>query len=173
VLQVCGPVANPNTLAYKAEMDELSHHQTFHDLMTLVGPWHGVTGTGRALAVTYTSHAKGSVLMEHWQLSERVDALTLYHMDKKVLMATHYCPLCNQPRLELTHRTGNEFGFEFVSATNMSHMSDGHQHSFQVRLNDDGTFWRSETYVGKGAFSEAVTYRRLPAQLPKRSITEE
>jgi hypothetical protein len=141
-------------------MDELSHHQTFHDLMKLVGSWEGVTSAGRVIAVNYTSHAKGTVLMEHWQLSETVDALTLYHMDKAILMATHYCPLCNQPRLELTYRTGDEFGFEFVSATNLSNMSDGHQHSFQVKLIDDETFWRAETYVGEGAFSEAVTYRR-------------
>jgi hypothetical protein len=140
----------------------LDHHQTFRDLHTLVGLWHGISAAGRALTVTYSLHAKASVLMEHWHLSETTDALTLYHMDGDTLMATHYCPLCNQPRLNLADSTDGELGFEFASATNLANIDDAHQHSFQLRLIDEQTFWRSETYVGGvGGFEEAVRYQRI------------
>jgi hypothetical protein len=100
--------------------------------------------------------------MEHWTLSETTDALTLYHMDGDILMATHYCPLCNQPRLHLVFDENGELGFEFVSATNLLDLSDAHQHSFQIRLIDHTSFWRSETYVGgTGGFQEALTFRRV------------
>jgi hypothetical protein len=139
----------------------IDHHQTLLDLKTLVGEWQGVTGSGRTLTVTYSLHAKASVLMEHWQLNQTTDALTLYHMDGAVLMATHYCPLSNQPRLNLSARTDDEIGFEFVSATNLIDASHGYQHSSQIRFIDGSTFWRSESYAGAGAFSEAVTFTRV------------
>jgi hypothetical protein len=139
----------------------VDHKATFASLQSLVGRWSGTSPAGRNLTVTYTLHAKSSVLMEHWRLSETTDALTLYHMDGDVLMATHYCPLCNQPRLHLASDKDGELGFEFVSATNLADMSRGHQHSFQIRLIDETRFWRSETYIGVGGFQEAVTYLRM------------
>jgi hypothetical protein len=141
----------------------VDHKATFATLQSLVGRWSGTSPAGRNLMVTYTLHAKASVLMEHWRLSETTDALTLYHMDGDILMATHYCPLCNQPRLNLAYDKDGELGFEFVNATNLSDPSNLHQHSFQIRLVDEHTFWRSETYVGKvGGFQEAVSYARVP-----------
>jgi hypothetical protein len=144
----------------------IDHRQTFCDLKKLVGKWEGISPAGRTLTVSYTLHAKDSVLMEHWQLSETTDALTLYHMDADLLMATHYCPLCNQPRLNLIAWADAEIGFEVVSATNLADASHEHQHSFQIRLVGEDTFWRSETYVGGGGFTEEVTYSRIPLQLP-------
>jgi hypothetical protein len=139
----------------------VDHEPTFESLKSLVGQWQGITPAGRNLLVTYTLHAKTSVLMEHWRLSETTDALTLYHMDGDVLMATHYCPLCNQPRLNLAYDRDGEFGFEFVTATNLARIDEAHQHSFQFRLIDEQRFWRSETYVGgAGGFQEAVSYAR-------------
>jgi hypothetical protein len=146
----------------------VDHKATFDALQSLVGQWTSTTPAGRELMVTYTLHAKASVLMEHWHISEISDALTLYHMDGDILMATHYCPLCNQPRLNLAYDKGGELGFEFVSATNLGDMKDAHQHSFQIRLINDQTFWRSETYVGgAGGFQEAVIYfRSIPPTAP-------
>jgi hypothetical protein len=140
----------------------VDHRSKFEALFSLAGQWVGERPTGSKLSVTYSLHAKASVLMEHWRINETTDALTLYHMDGDVLMTTHYCPLCNQPRLKLAFEDNGELGFEFVSATNLRDLSDEHQHSFQIRLIDDTSFWRSETYVGgSGGFQEAVTFRRI------------
>jgi hypothetical protein len=93
-------------------------------------------------------------------VSETTDAMTLYHMDGDVLMATHYCPLCNQPRLNLVHKELGEIGFEFVSATNLPDLESAHQHSFQIHIIDHDSFWRSETYVGSNGFTEGIIYSR-------------
>jgi hypothetical protein len=140
-----------------------SEAEVFESLKSLVGSWEGKTDNGRVLKVTYTLHAKDSVLMEAWVLGPTSDALTLYHMDADVLMATHYCPLCNQPRLLLSSAQPPEtFVFEFCSATNLPNLSMAHQHRFEVSLLGPSSFWRSETYVtGDTTESEGVTYYRI------------
>jgi hypothetical protein len=139
---------------------DIDHDGAFKALKGLLGTWVGENQAEHQLVVSYSLHASESVLMEHWQLNETTDALTLYHMDGETLMATHYCPLCNQPRLNLVHSFNGQFGFEFVSATNLTDLEDGHQHCFQIHIIDRYSFWRSETYVGARGFTEGVVYRR-------------
>jgi hypothetical protein len=98
--------------------------------------------------------------MENWQF-RGTDALTLYHLDNETLMATHYCPLCNQPRLDLTEVRGRHFRFSYVSATNLVSRDKEHQHAFEIKLIDKQNFWRSESYLEGGTqTSEAITYTR-------------
>jgi hypothetical protein len=132
----------------------------FSSLASLVGQWTGVADDGQNLRVTYSLHANSSVLMEKWQF-RGTDALTLYHLDNATLMATHYCPLCNQPRLDLTEVTGERFWFSCVGATNLSNRDVEHQHAFQIELIDQTHFWRSESYILAGTITtEAVMYVR-------------
>jgi hypothetical protein len=151
---------NPRSLSSPQNKD------VFEKLQTLVGEWSGTTPSGRVLRVKYSLHAKKSVLMESWTLSESVDALTLYHNDGNILMAQHYCPLCNQVRLDfMGYSDENTLEFVFCSATNLPDLSMAHQHSFQIRYIDENTFWRSETYRSNGKDeSEAVTYHRLQGE---------
>jgi hypothetical protein len=132
----------------------------FLSLASLKGRWIGVADDGRALRVQYSLHANASVLMEQWEF-RGTDALTLYHLDSEKLMATHYCPLCNQPRLDLIEVEGACFRFSCVSATNLINLSDEHQHAFEIELIDQKQFWRSESYITAGIVtSEAITYTR-------------
>jgi hypothetical protein len=132
----------------------------FEALGALVGRWSGVADDGHVLHVAYSLHARNSVLMEHWQLKTS-DALTLYHMDGLNLMATHYCPLCNQPRLDLVDAQDSHFQFAFVSATNLANLELEHQHSFEIKLVDQENFWRSESYLAADIMhTYPVTYRR-------------
>lgn len=137
--------------------------EVFQVLKSLVGSWEGTTAEGRQLKVAYTLHARDSVLMEAWTLGATTDALTLYHMDMGTLMATHYCPQCNQPRLLLSEVTlPDTFAFAFASATNLPSLDAAHQHRFELRLLNPNSFWRSETYVERGVpESEGVTYHRV------------
>ena len=84
------------------------------------------------------------------------------HGDLDDLVATHYCPLGNQPRLILTDRTEpNEYVFEFHSAENLPDLGAAHQHGFALRLLAPDSFWRSETYAeGVESHTEALTYQR-------------
>jgi hypothetical protein len=132
----------------------------FSSLASLAGKWTGVADDGQTLHVTYSLHANDSVLMENWQF-RGTDALTLYHLDNETLMATHYCPLCNQPRLDLTEVRGGHFRFSCVSATNLTSCDMEHQHAFEIELIDQAHFWRSESYIAAGTITtEAIIYTR-------------
>jgi hypothetical protein len=84
--------------------------EVFEALHGLVGRWRGAGEDGHILRVTYSLHTNNSVLVEHWHLNT-TDALTLYHMDGHRLIASHYCPLCNQPRLDLAEVQDAHFRF--------------------------------------------------------------
>jgi hypothetical protein len=152
-----------STVNFQQSIDMKSDAAVFAHLQSLVGSWESTAPTGRLLTVHYSLHAKASVLMEAWKLGPASDALTLYHLDGGTLMATHYCPLCNQPRLLLKpSRTADNYTFEFVSATNLPGLDVAHQHSFELRLLGPDLLWRSETYLERGvAQTEAVSYRRI------------
>lgn len=138
----------------------MTHFTCFESLTLLVGQWSGIAPGGHRLRVEYSLHANNSVLMEHWHL-RTADALTLYHMDGDQLMATHYCPLCNQPRLNLIEQNGSQLHFACVSATNLQNASDEHQHTFEIKLIDEQHFWRSESYIASGKImTEAINYLR-------------
>jgi hypothetical protein len=98
------------------------------------------------------------VLLEEWVLSSGRQALTIYHRDGDDLIATHYCPRGNQPRLKLTSAsTEKGFFFEFVSATNLPDIDATHQHRFEIQIHGPDSFTRGETYISKGALTPVVT----------------
>ena len=136
--------------------------EVFEQLKTLVGNWSGVTDSGRALSVNYKLVANNSVLVETWELAPQREALTLYHMDAGKLIATHYCPIGNQPRLELKTTGHESYTFAFVSATNLPNAHSARQTSFELRLKSDDEFWRSETYTeGNETNTDSANYVRL------------
>lgn len=145
--------------------------EAFTQLKRLVGHWNGKFPDGRAHSVSYTLTAGGSVLLETWALAPGRESLTLYHMDGDVLMATHYCPQGNQPRLRFVRGKDPtaKLSFEFRDGTNLQVKGRSHQHSFWIRLIGDNSFVRSETYVENGTAppnaatadpDEVITYTR-------------
>ncbi|MFI5181491.1 MAG: hypothetical protein ACHQPI_08885 [Thermoanaerobaculia bacterium] len=131
--------------------------EAFTQLMHLVGRWTGKFPDGRAHSVSYTLTAGGTVLQETWALAPGRESLTLYHIDGDDLIATHYCPQGNQPRLRYVR--GNEPGklsFAFRDGTNLQVKGRSHQHSFWMKLVGDNSFVRSETYVENGTAPSIV-----------------
>jgi len=142
--------------------DPVNARTAFAQLQTLVGEWEGKTEAGRSLKVSYRLTANNTVLVETWTLGPQRESLTLYHMDNESLIATHYCPVGNQPRLRFKEGgSASLFVFEFVSATNLPKPEVAHQYRFEVELLDARSFARSETYLenGKGD-PERVVYAR-------------
>ena len=142
--------------------DPLKARDVFTKLQTLVGEWEGKTETGRVLKVSYRLTANNTVLVETWTLGPQRESLTLYHMDNESLIATHYCPLGNQPRLRFKEGgSASLFTFEFVSATNLPKPEAAHQHQFEMELLQPNSFARSETYLENGTpGTERVVYSR-------------
>ena len=89
----------------------------FQQLKGLVGEWRGQRPDGREIGVTYRLSARDSVLVETWSLGPGLESLTIYHMDGAELMATHFCPQGNQPRLRMKRAAGSRFDFTFYDAT--------------------------------------------------------
>ena len=146
-----------------AAAEPITPRAAFTQLQTLVGEWEGKTEAGRALKVSYRLTANNTVLVETWTLGPTRESLTLYHTDNESLIATHYCPIGNQPRLRL--KDGGKPSlliFEFVSATNLSKPEVAHQHRFEMELLEANSFARSETYLenGKGD-TERIVYSRI------------
>ena len=146
-----------------AAAEPITPRAAFAQLQTLVGEWEGKTEKGRALKVSYRLTANNTVLVETWTLGPTRESLTLYHMDNESLIATHYCPVGNQPRLRFKEGgSASVFVFEFVSATNLPKTEAAHQHRFEMELLQPNSFARSETYLenGKGE-PERIVYSRI------------
>ena len=127
---------------------EIEHDEEFIALQKLVGSWRGDNEKGDSIQVDYRLTASNSVLVETWTFPGEREALTLYHMDGAHLMATHYCPIGNQPRLLLQKKQNDgRLDFQFTSATNMTSMAQAHEHAFDLQIIDADTFVRNETYV--------------------------
>ncbi|HEU4665404.1 MAG TPA: hypothetical protein VFS55_15345, partial [Dokdonella sp.] len=80
------------------------------------------------------------------------ESMTVYTMDGDRLLATHYCPQGNAPRLRLeaTDASG-AYRFRFVDGANLQDAQGSHEHAFWLRLDAAGTITRSETYIRNGS----------------------
>ena len=149
---------------------ETTAAQAFEQLSGLVGRWQGEFADGRVHTIDYRLSAGGSVLVETWALAPGRESMTLYHLDGERLLATHYCPQGNQPRLVYRAVEDGALQFQFLDGTGLQDRERAHQHAFAVRLPAaDGAMERSETYVANGSDEEGVAdafirYRRLGAQ---------
>lgn len=140
--------------------------QAFQSLRALVGDWQGRAESGRTFMVSYRLIANDSVLVETWTMSPTRTSMTVYHMDgADTLLATHYCPQGNQPRLEYRPElSGRRLEFRFRDASDLPDANAAHQHAFWIEIGPGaGAFAHNETYVENGeAGSETATYTRIP-----------
>jgi hypothetical protein len=146
-----------------------SGKEVYHQLDKLLGTWTGHTSEGRAYTVSFRHTAGDSVLLETWTLASGRESMTLYALDDERLIATHYCPQGNQPRLEYSGTdAAGRWQFRFVDGSNLHVKGRSHQQAFWLKLDGDGSFERGETYVDNDAppsaieEGEAVRYTRTP-----------
>ena len=86
------------------------------------------------------------MLVEEWTANGAPHSLTLYHRDGHTLMATHYCPQGNQPRLSLaSSSSGQKLSFTFRDATDLD-AGESVQHDLTFDFGDPVHLIRSETY---------------------------
>lgn len=125
-------------------------NQAFEDLKILVGDWQVTHDHGRISTVNYRMSCYDSVLVETWALKPDVESLTLYHMDGDDFIATHYCPLCNQPKLLYVGGTDSQYNFETQSVTNLSDPDKDHCRALAFKIINRDEILRSETYAENG-----------------------
>lgn len=105
----------------------------FEEMKKLAGTWTGVEA-GQTYKVVYRVTGGGSALVETQFPGSEHEMVTVYHMDGKQLMMTHYCAAGNQPTMRyVPGRTPNSFDFKFVRGTNMT-LKDMYMHSVNIRI---------------------------------------
>ena len=144
-------------------MAKLETQKIFTEICALVGDWSGINEDGQPVSIKYALTANDSALVEQWFFHNDMEALTIYHPDGDRLMAMHYCPIGNQPRLDLKRRSADgTLEFEYVAATNLPSLATAHEHAFDLRIIDANTIHRNETYVENGTMeSNGTTFTRI------------
>jgi hypothetical protein len=123
----------------------------FEQLKALNGTWRA-TDPNNKTSVEIKTVANGSALVETWTMSPTRQSMTVYTMDGNQLLATHYCPQGNAPRLKFL-RTDNSGAhhFQFLDGANLQTPRGSHEHAFWIRADSNGTITRNETYIANQA----------------------
>jgi hypothetical protein len=89
--------------------------------------------------LSYALIAGGAAVAEREHSEKMPEMLTVYYMDGKRLLLTHFHMAGNQPRMEARsfNPTTGELRFRFLDATNLTTPDAGHMHSTTLRLVDD------------------------------------
>ncbi len=143
----------------------------FVALSGLQGRWEGEFSNGRKHTVDYRLSAGGSVLVETWTLGPGRESITMYHLDGDRLLATHYCPQGNQPRLTLVDDGDpKRLSFAFFDGTGLQPTDGWHQDSFWIEVKGEALYLRDEVYAPNDPAnkeqegdSPPVAYRRVAA----------
>ncbi|MCW8878579.1 MAG: hypothetical protein OQJ89_05750 [Kangiellaceae bacterium] len=136
----------------------------FNKMKSLVGVWVKEGDKDSKLNISFELTANNSTLVETWLYQGKKHSLTIYHQDGSDLIATHYCPQGNQPRLKLIgSKDLNRISFKFLDATNLASLEDSHQHSLGFELdNSSMKIKRKESYLSNAGeeFSELNLVRK-------------
>jgi hypothetical protein len=139
----------------------------FDQLKQLLGEWRPADKPDSKLRITFALTAGDTVLTETWA-SPGHASMTVYHLDGEVLLATHYCPRGNQPRLALTRRDEDgTLRFEFRDGTGLDEPGEYYEHLLTLRTAADGHLIRGEVYAefgkppGELPAPEETRFRRL------------
>ena len=134
----------------------------FQRLSGLEGEWAMTDNPGSPLRIRFYPTAGGSTLVEEWVVGDKRHSLTVYHRDNDTLIATHYCPQGNQPRLALIRNGSTDtLAFSFRDATDLG---DGESalHDLGFDLSDPGRIIRTETYrSGEQVKPSSLTLARV------------
>lgn len=119
----------------------------FEQLKGLTSDWRAAKDDSSTV-VNFKLIANGTTLVESWTMSPTRQSMTVYTMDGDRLIATHYCPQGNAPRLQFTHTdTNGAHHFVFIDGANVQVPSGSHEHAFWIRKEAAGGLTRSETYI--------------------------
>lgn len=135
--------------------------QQFEDIKALTGRWSVLES--ERLQISFEPTANNTVVIERWETASGLHSMTVYHMDGPDLIATHYCPQGNQPRLVANEIKGSgRISFVFRDATDLD-STEEFQHELQFEMRKDGKVLRSENYwTAKGVGPKsAYTLSRL------------
>lgn len=137
----------------------------FDQLKALAGTWEGRVGTDATATakVTYEVVSNSSVVMERLQPAKESEMITMYSLDGKRLVVTHYCSMGNQPTMQtdpLTTPTG-KYDFYFVRIAGTKTPDEAHMTALTMTIQDKDHMAQVWTFEDHGkSNSETFTYTR-------------
>jgi hypothetical protein len=124
----------------------------FEKLKKLVGSWveeKDGKPTDKVVSVMKLT-AGGSALHETFFPGDAMEMISVYTVDGKDLVMTHYCVIGNQPRMKADPKSpADQINFEFVGGGNLDPKKDKHMHGAKLKLIDadhielEGTGWEN------------------------------
>ena len=126
--------------AGRADEKDKKAGPTLETIKKLAGEWVVADKDGKPtdqVASRFTVTAGGSTVTEVIFPGTDHEMLTVYHMDGKDLVLTHYCILGNQPHLRAT--AGNDpktLTFKFENGANIDPAKSNHMHEATITLVD-------------------------------------
>lgn len=123
----------------------------FTEMQQLVGSWRVVGKASSPFRIRFSLTAGGTVLVESWSQNDQAHSLTLYHRDAAAIVATHYCPQGNQPRLtSLPKAADGVVRFAFRDATDLDATREAYLVALAFDLSKEGVLVRREIYRERG-----------------------
>jgi hypothetical protein len=118
-------------------------HAGFDKLKKLEGRWFSLGKDGKAtdqLVSVFKVTAGGSAVQETIFPGTPYEMVTVYHLDGKDLVLTHYCAARNQPRMKADpDAPANTLAFTFIGGANIDPTKDMHMHEGSMTFIDDDT----------------------------------
>ena len=118
-------------------------HAGFDKLKKLEGQWFSLDKDGKAtdhLVSVFKVTAGGSAVQETIFPGAPQEMVTVYHLDGKDLVLTHYCAARNQPRMKADpDAPANTLTFKFIGGANIDPAKDMHMHEGSMTFVDDNT----------------------------------
>jgi hypothetical protein len=153
--------------AWAADEEGVEAKTAFDRLKKLEGEWK-TTGTDahkHIEKVLYKVTAAGTTLMETMHCGAKYEMVTMYHLDGKNLLLTHYCAAGNQPRLKLDLKGSKPdvYSFVFDGGTNLDPAKDMHIHAMRIKFLEDGKIESEWEGYMDGKLSETV---KIPMSRP-------
>jgi hypothetical protein len=126
--------------------------KSYAQIKSLDGAWEGKTSEGKPVKVSFRSTAGGSSVMSEIMGMGHEDMVTMFYLDgPDKLMLTHYCGAGNQPRMRASvSPDGKTLTFDFVDATNLASLEDGHMNRVAFSMLDANHHTEEWTFVDHG-----------------------
>jgi len=108
---------------HAAPMSKVASTPQWEQIKSLAGEWEGYAEEGGKKMPTRISvriTGDGSAVMHWMDAGTPHEMVTMFHMDKDDLLATHYCSAHNQPRFKVVPSSkAAQIAFEFKDGTNI------------------------------------------------------
>ena len=136
---------------------------TLDKVKKLVGTWVAEDDKGQpteTVVSVFKVTAAGSAVTETIFPGQPHEMVSVYHMDGKDAVMTHYCAMGNQPKMKI-EPADKELKFVFAGGSNLDPAKDMHMHEGSIKWTDeDHIVWSWQGYMdGKPAKEHVVSMK--------------